>query len=359
MEKEIRYLKPDEKEKARALWSQAFFEDSEEFDNYYFTEKIKENQILVKEEGSAIIAMVHLNPYRIRLREQVCEMDYVVGVATDKDRRHKGHMKDLLCRMLQDGWKKEEPFTFLMPADKAIYEPFGFRFIYDKASRRCKDLTDAGARETRLTAAELIEDDQKLDQIACFMEEWLSARFQVYSIRDRAYVKALMKELASEDGQVAFYWGKDHLEGIQAVWGWEEKEQRLFYCPDKWLESPSFQPAIMGRIVNLKRFLSLFSLKTFAEDHLEVILDAEDPLIPENNGLWNWKLTKEGADAEKIENGEKTGDGAEVFSASVCQLIQWLMGYRKFEDIFSGENQKPFWCEKINIFQGIFLDEEV
>ena len=47
MEAKIRYLKPEEKEKARTLWSQAFFEDSEEFDQYYFTEKIKENQILV------------------------------------------------------------------------------------------------------------------------------------------------------------------------------------------------------------------------------------------------------------------------------------------------------------------------
>ena len=65
MEEEIRYLKPEEKEKARALWSQAFFEDSEEFDNYYFTEKIKENQILVKEEDGRIISMVHLNPYKI------------------------------------------------------------------------------------------------------------------------------------------------------------------------------------------------------------------------------------------------------------------------------------------------------
>ena len=46
----IRYLEPEEKEKARTLWSQAFFEDSEEFDQYYFTEKIKDNQILVKEE---------------------------------------------------------------------------------------------------------------------------------------------------------------------------------------------------------------------------------------------------------------------------------------------------------------------
>ena len=32
MEAKIRYLKPEEKEKARTLWSQAFFEDSEEFD---------------------------------------------------------------------------------------------------------------------------------------------------------------------------------------------------------------------------------------------------------------------------------------------------------------------------------------
>ena len=40
MAEEIRYLEKEEKKKALALWSQAFFEDSEEFKNYYFTEKI-------------------------------------------------------------------------------------------------------------------------------------------------------------------------------------------------------------------------------------------------------------------------------------------------------------------------------
>ena len=41
MEAKIRYLKPEEKEKARALWSQAFFEDSEEFDQILFYRKDK------------------------------------------------------------------------------------------------------------------------------------------------------------------------------------------------------------------------------------------------------------------------------------------------------------------------------
>lgn len=375
MEEEIRYLKPEEKEKARALWSQAFFEDSEEFDNYYFTEKIKENQILVKEEDGRIISMVHLNPYKIRLKKQVCEINYVVGVATDKDRRHKGHMKDLLCRMLQDGWKRGEPFTFLMPADKAIYEPFGFRFIYDKAHGKRKDLIDMGITEKHQAAAELIEDDEKLDQTACFMDQWLSRRFQVFSIRDRAYVKNLMKELASEDGQVTFFFKEDSqsgelLKGIQAVWGLEEAEQRLLYVPDEWIEKVQTQPAIMGRIVNLKSFLSLFSLKDQEESSLEVMLDVDDPLIPENNGLWIWKLSREGAEAEKIEgrekidNREKTdskrkGGGTEEFSCSVCQLLQWLMGYRKFKTVFFEKNQFPIWHEKIDIFQEIFLDEEV
>ncbi len=375
MEEEIRYLKPEEKEKARALWSQAFFEDSEEFDNYYFTEKIKENQILVKEEDGRIISMVHLNPYKIRLKKQVCEINYVVGVATDKDRRHKGHMKDLLCRMLQDGWKRGEPFTFLMPADKAIYEPFGFRFIYDKAKGHCKDLADMGVIVKHQAAAELIEDDKRLDQTACFMEQWLSRRFQVFSIRDRAYVKNLMKELASENGQITFFFKEDRkredqLEGIQAVWGLEEAEQRLLYVPDEWIEKVQTQPAIMGRIVNLKSFLSLFSLKDQEESSLEVMLDVDDPLIPENNGLWIWKLSREGAEAEKIEgrekidNREKTdskrkGGGTEEFSCSVCQLLQWLMGYRKFKTVFSEKNQFPIWHEKIDIFQEIFLDEEV
>ncbi|MEG7530565.1 MAG: GNAT family N-acetyltransferase, partial [Hungatella sp.] len=67
----IRYLAEDEKTKSRALWREAFPEDSESFDDYYYTEKIRDNQILVMEEDGKIISMLHLNPYQIAIQKQI------------------------------------------------------------------------------------------------------------------------------------------------------------------------------------------------------------------------------------------------------------------------------------------------
>ena len=47
----IRYLNGDEKGASRDLWEEAFPEDSRSFDDYYFLEKMKDNRILVLEEG--------------------------------------------------------------------------------------------------------------------------------------------------------------------------------------------------------------------------------------------------------------------------------------------------------------------
>ena len=65
----IRYLETEEKWKMPDLWREAFPEDSTEFCDYYFKEKMKDNRVLVREENGEIVSMVHRNPYRIYMRE--------------------------------------------------------------------------------------------------------------------------------------------------------------------------------------------------------------------------------------------------------------------------------------------------
>ena len=68
----IRYLTEEERGLSRDLWEEAFPEDSRSFDDYYFSEKIKENRILAlcrDEEGvspASIESMIQLNPYEIQ-----------------------------------------------------------------------------------------------------------------------------------------------------------------------------------------------------------------------------------------------------------------------------------------------------
>ena len=82
-----RYLSNEEKRACEGLWSEAFFEDSDSFREYYFTEKVKTNQILVAEKDGQILSMIHRNPYQLNIKKQKVICDYLVGVATKIENR--------------------------------------------------------------------------------------------------------------------------------------------------------------------------------------------------------------------------------------------------------------------------------
>ena len=60
----IRKLDQSEHGKTRILWEQVFSEDSQEFVDYYYYIKTKDNTIYVIEEDDEIRAMLQLNRYR-------------------------------------------------------------------------------------------------------------------------------------------------------------------------------------------------------------------------------------------------------------------------------------------------------
>ncbi len=67
----IRKLDQSEHGKTRSLWEQVFSEDSQEFVDYYYYIKTKDNTIYVIEEDDEIRAMLQLNPYQVKLQESV------------------------------------------------------------------------------------------------------------------------------------------------------------------------------------------------------------------------------------------------------------------------------------------------
>ena len=130
----IRKLDQSEPGKTRSLWEQVFSEDSQEFVDYYYYIKTKDNTIYVIEEDDEIRAMLQLNPYQVKLQESVVPSDYIVGVATQAEYRGRGYMRNLLIHALQDQYSQKMPFTFLMPAAEAIYYPYDLFMNRNKSS---------------------------------------------------------------------------------------------------------------------------------------------------------------------------------------------------------------------------------
>lgn len=381
----IRYLTAEEKPLSRDLWEKAFPEDSRSFDDYYYSEKIKGNRILAlygeepenagteagaeasadvrmeERPGGAsemeapgdvpgteargglprIDAMIQLNPYLLQVGPRRWRVDYLVGVATRKDRRHRGYMRRLLLRMMADMRAEGTPFCFLMPADEAIYRPFGFTYIFDQPRWRLRP--EAEAHLCRRDAAELP------DAAGAWMERWLANRYQVYAVRDGDYVRMLAAETASEDGRVDALYDGPRLIGFHSMWGWQEKEQRLLYAEPSYIEEAAPpKPAIMARIISPETFVRAVRLRDRVKaEEVVISLALEDPLIGENQGIWRWHLNHQ---TSWLEPGETAG--GEPLRLTVTELTAWLFGYEIPE-------AAKTWETVVQPLQGVFLDEVV
>lgn len=421
----LKYLTAKEKSLSRDLWEEAFPEDSKSFDDYYYQEKTRDNRILAAVEDGQIQAMVQMNPYLLQAGGRRWRVDYLVGVATRKEKRHQGYMRRLLERMMADLREEQMPFCYLMPAAEAIYRPFGFTYIFrqpewelvneDGLTRRpllgmdesrgaaenhwadegrgaVKDSRvdenrhagmNSGAVRYESSAAAWRDTAGKrryLEWLADWMNRWLERRYQVFAVRDDRYLLRLMEEIASENGTFDVLYDQDAMIGVQATWGWTDKEQRLLYCEAPYVrEAAEPKPAIMARIITPEQFVKAIHLKHQAkEDELTLRLYLKDPLLPENQGLWLWHLEREsswleraGSDRECASSDQETEcadsawectgseqekSGAERSEAdlrlTITELTSWLFGYNV------PEAAKPFE-DKIETLKHVFLDEVV
>ena len=239
----IRYLKDNEKGRSEALYRAAFPEDKDAFVNYYYSYVTKNNKILVLEQEEEIASMLHLNPYQLSVNGTVCDAYYYVAVATRADCRHQGMMRKLLHKSLNDIYEEGHPFTYLMPANKAIYEPFDFRIVYQQKKVELPLAPDAA--------------NGKMAEL-----------FDVYTLRDDWYVEKMLEEERVCAGDPPF----------------------------------EIVPYIMTRITHVAKMLSLLRSKT----PFRVVLDIEDTIIAENNGKFLWEISEDKSSCEKLKDDAKS-----------------------------------------------------
>ncbi len=375
----MRWLTDGEKPATRGLWQEMFWEDSASFVDYYYREKAPEADISVEEVSGEPVSMIQWNPYPLWVQGERWDSRYLVGVATRPDYRHRG----LMARQLQEGmahWRQRRmPFVWLMPADPAIYRPFGFRYVYRKwtgplpedadtaglgADGGSREEASPDAREPLAVRSLQPEEDA---WAAAFCKGELSRRFRVFPERTPDSMARLRREVASEGGGLAVLEQERTPVGVMVFWPEEEgleirelilaesflpdflrlglPETQAFrrrrqavqaavraYLARLYLESGQHGPAsvvntgwlgeahsaIMARIVHLEAFLEAIR----SREERSLVLQVEDPLLPENSGTFRWHLSPLGSRLEKA-----PGEHPEL-SLGVEELAEWLLGDR-------------------------------
>lgn len=324
----------------RPLWEEVFWEDSKEFTDYYFREKAHRNHGYVLRKGQETAAMLYLSPYPMMIRVgdffSCREINYIVGVATKAEYRHRGCMDRLLKEALQDMYTKGHPFTFLMPADPEIYYPYQFAYIYSRAERCMAETSGGkpgGAGGFRFCATSGNGTDVR--RLADFARNCLERDYDVFIRRDEAYFDLMEKELKAQNGGICLKEGGNGIEGYilytqegekreiqEAVFSGEEAgEDCPMGCPGP------VKPVIMARIVDVRAMLSLLR----AEEELELDISVSDPILAGNHGVWECFFSEKGAEIRKKNAGRKCPSGPAV---SVEALTAWIFRHGEPEACF-------------------------
>lgn len=217
---------------ARALWEQVFAEDTASFLDYYFSEKVMNARVhVLKNDEGQIISMVHANPYDVMMYGTRRRAYYIVGVATAEPYRHRGCMAFLLHKAVSSAKNEGCPFVFLMPADAAIYEPFGFRFggrlsvwerrsclggwmaqnrSFGAASVKAEERADGGGNAAGFAGLRVSSyAGTDAGVLAAYAEKKLAERYDTCCVHDEAYFGRLSRELASQNGGIYLLWRQE------------------------------------------------------------------------------------------------------------------------------------------------------
>ena len=362
----LTYLDAEDKDETKHLWHMCFPEDSESFIEYYYKEKTKDNEILVKKDNGLLISMVQYNPYAVKLRGRLWKLDYLVGVATEESRRREGHFRDVFVKMLHDEEAAGKPITYLVPVNPAVYAPMGFTFIGNVASYELAEK----AKQT-LTRTVCQDTPEDCGRAAVYMEQWLGARYEMYTRRDAAYVSRLIKELASENGTLEFLEQDGRLVGLDAYWGWEVREHRLLYAEDAYTVKTGEKPWNMARLTNIGALLTAFGLKQAEQQGeekrmLTLGIRMNDPILEMNNGEFVWTIGETGSSLKARKPEPDTCGCTENVSiwleTKPEELVSWLFGCRKAEEIWGVQLENKGLAEilaQVNTVNGVYLDEIV
>lgn len=328
---EIVYQKEKKPEKIYKMY-QEIFQDPEPFAEYYFQDVYPENQVLLACEGEDILGMIHLNPYKVKVGTGTYDLNYIVAVAVQKEYRRKGIMAQMLVKSLCDMQKQHQPFTYLMPADRAYYEPFQFAFVMD-----WKECVTQGERHQVLGEIFPVKQEE-YSEISAFLAEVLM-QYGVYTIPDERYLGRLERECQSGGGGIRKFCHRGELLGVFAesidgdevsvTWAFATKpEEMLQKIQDRYVHQKILivggnlmegkkVPQIMARITCLKAWGEILRGK----EDFQFCVKVEDPWIPDNCGVFQFQC-QEG----RIEVTPVRGDAWED-TIGIEELTQVFFGY--------------------------------
>ena len=305
-----------------ALWDYCFEKKEDSFFQWYFSHYCQMSQVIGAVQNDRLLAMAHLNPYKIALRGKTIQTDYFVGVATSPEARGKGLFLPLLQHALGVLREQGRGLTLLMPSAAAFYRPYGFAYCYHQWKIQCQlsELAPLTSGKASLSWKKgSVDDWQAFSQVygkameyrhayVCRSEiNWLSMLEALFAEGGYAFfavnpagepvayvcfeiqadtlqvVECLACDLPAQRACLAFL-HQHRSQAGQVVFGLPVDDLLYEQIPNS-SYSISLNPFMMGRIVDVHQALKQ-CLPENADPGINFTLAVSDTVAPWNDGCW-------------------------------------------------------------------------
>lgn len=244
------------------------FDDPDAFIDWNFAHNFALHDTLIAESDGVAASNLQLMPHRIALRGKNYPVNYVSGVATLPEFRHRGLVRELFGFAFPLMQKRREPISLLVPFNYEFYEKFGYKQCYTKTFRYADTLPD-GDCITEVSDGLVAS----LDRIYRSVMRTRTG----YALRQESDWRKILTDLIDlSGGHVRLFPHGYALIAPQENGGWELHEV-LGDCSLSVKEE--VKPFAMARIIDAKRLLCDFAAEFPDSIRLRVV----DPQMAENN----------------------------------------------------------------------------
>ena len=291
------------------LWSDVFTDETKRYNDFYFTRKAPKslcyclNEIGEKDPVSMMIR----TPYSLRLRTEYSrekmKADYIVGVATRDDCRHRGYMDIMLRTALCDMAKEKIPFAFLIPADPVIYTPYGFSYFYFQMKWE-------KIRDDICSDSSYIEEnmDEPTDEWKEFEKKNVRQEYSVYIKRNDRYYQDLFDECSADGGGIVIIRRVDDKDivGCYSFISDNGKKQitGMTLIPDilekNKIDAEGLSPFMMGRPADAETMLKMLRCKKKYDHRTVIKFRLSDDIIPQNNSCFECRVSEKKCRVKRI-----------------------------------------------------------
>jgi len=117
-------------EEIKSLWKEAFG-DSDEYLDFYFTQRFNPENARVIYENGRVVSMAHVYPYDIKTGGDIAKGVYILGVATRVEHRGRGLATKLLNEIIEEQAASGVDMVFLIPANTPLFDFYGIMGFED------------------------------------------------------------------------------------------------------------------------------------------------------------------------------------------------------------------------------------